>query len=90
MDHGQVKMRHPDPSTKMLRSGFGGQVRSTSPSEPAFGFGTGVRDAALKVGRGGLRPQDTDTQQSSRQRPPGSCSGVGQNPQSSASCNEKC
>lgn len=38
-----------DPSTKMLRSGFGSQVRSTASSEPAFGFGTSVRDAALRV-----------------------------------------
>lgn len=42
-------MRMPDPSTKMLRSGFGSQVRSTSPSEPSFGFGTSVRDASLRV-----------------------------------------
>ncbi len=41
-----------DPSVRMLRSGFGSQVKSTSASEPSFGFGTGVRETALKV-RGG-------------------------------------
>jgi hypothetical protein len=45
----EIRMRMPDPSTKMLRSGFGSQVRSTSPSEPSFGFGTSVRDASLRV-----------------------------------------
>lgn len=49
MDRGRSAMKQPDSSTRMLRSGFGSQVRSTSPSEPAFGFGTSVRDASLRV-----------------------------------------
>lgn len=38
-----------DPSVRMLRSGFGGQVKSTNCTEPQFGFGTGHRDASDKV-----------------------------------------
>lgn len=41
--------RQKDPSTKMLRSGFGDQVRSTQQSNPSFGFGTSVRESGLKV-----------------------------------------
>lgn len=41
--------RPKDPSVKGLRSGFGDQVRSTSPSQPSIGFGSGSRDASLKV-----------------------------------------
>lgn len=47
-----VNLRKKDPSTKMLRSGFGSQVKSASSSEPSWRFGTSVRDVALKV-RGG-------------------------------------
>ena len=39
----------PDPSTKMLRSGFGRQVKSVSPSNPSWGFGTSVRESSTKV-----------------------------------------
>ncbi|MEW5299046.1 MAG: hypothetical protein WDW36_002096 [Sanguina aurantia] len=38
-----------DPSTKMLRSGFGRQVKSFNQSNPSWGFGTGSRDAFLKL-----------------------------------------
>ena len=41
--------RRPDPSTKMLRSSFGKQTKSTAASQPSFGFGTSVREAGLKV-----------------------------------------
>ncbi|KAI8474658.1 MAG: flagellar associated protein [Monoraphidium minutum] len=37
-----------DPSTKMLRSGFGDQVKSTQESCPSIGFGTSVRENGLK------------------------------------------
>eukprot|EP00879_Flechtneria_rotunda_P016706 GHRR01017482.1.p1 GENE.GHRR01017482.1~~GHRR01017482.1.p1 ORF type:complete len:306 (+),score=70.82 GHRR01017482.1:1571-2488(+) len=40
--------RRDDPSVKGLRSGFGSQIRSTSPTNPSFGFGTSVRDASLR------------------------------------------
>lgn len=52
-------MRQPESSTKMLRSGFGSQVRSTSPSEPSFGFGTSVRDASLRVSLGACPARPT-------------------------------
>mmetsp|Transcript_4343 Transcript_4343/g.9399 ORF Transcript_4343/g.9399 Transcript_4343/m.9399 type:complete len:303 (+) Transcript_4343:168-1076(+) len=38
-----------DPSTKMLRSGFGKQVKSPNNTFPAWGFGTSHRDAAAKL-----------------------------------------
>jgi hypothetical protein len=41
--------RQKDPSVRMLRSSFGGQTKSVNTSEPAFGFGTSVRDSGLKV-----------------------------------------
>ena len=44
-----VSLRKKDPTTKQLRSGFGSQTKSTSASEPSWGFGTSVRDASLKV-----------------------------------------
>ena len=42
--------RREDVSVKMLRSGFGKQVVSSSLSSPTVGFGTSVRDSSLKVG----------------------------------------
>lgn len=38
-----------DPTIMMLRSGFGKQVISDDKTDPAFGFGTGARDAYLKL-----------------------------------------
>jgi hypothetical protein len=38
-----------DPSTRMLRSGFGAQVKSTQESCPSVGFGSSHRDASVKV-----------------------------------------
>jgi len=38
-----------DPSTKMLRSSFGSQVKSINASLPAFGFGSSHRDASMKM-----------------------------------------
>jgi len=40
--------RREDVSVKMLRSGFGKQVVSSSLSSPTVGFGTSVRDSSLK------------------------------------------
>lgn len=40
-----------DPALRMLRSGFGKQVKTPTPSNPQWGFGTEHRDAGLKVGR---------------------------------------
>ena len=37
------------PNCRCLRSSFGPQTYSTKLSQPSFGFGTGVRDAANKV-----------------------------------------
>lgn len=42
-------MRQKDESTRSLRSGFGKQVRSTSPSSPSCGFGSSDRDSSLRV-----------------------------------------
>jgi hypothetical protein len=39
-----------DPSTKMLRSGFGKQIKSVSRSNPSWGFGTSMRESSTKVG----------------------------------------
>lgn len=38
-----------DPTVKMLRSGFGKQVKSPNTTEPAWGFGSSDRDASQKV-----------------------------------------
>uniref|UniRef100_A0A383WC15 Flagellar associated protein n=1 Tax=Tetradesmus obliquus TaxID=3088 RepID=A0A383WC15_TETOB len=43
----EFSKRREDPSVKGLRSGFGHQVRSNSPSNPSIGFGSSVRDASL-------------------------------------------
>mmetsp|Transcript_21776 Transcript_21776/g.37140 ORF Transcript_21776/g.37140 Transcript_21776/m.37140 type:complete len:301 (+) Transcript_21776:54-956(+) len=44
-----MTMSKEDPSTKMLRSGFGNQVRSDNSTNPAYGFGSQHRDAYLKL-----------------------------------------
>lgn len=38
-----------DPSTRMLRSGFGKQVKSEANTMPSWGFGTSHRDAFMKL-----------------------------------------
>jgi len=38
-----------DPTLRMLRSGFGKQVKSAEPTQPAYGFGTSHRDAVAKA-----------------------------------------
>lgn len=38
-----------DPSTRLLRSGFGKQVKSEAATHPSWGFGSSHRDAFMKV-----------------------------------------
>jgi hypothetical protein len=38
-----------DPTIKMLRSGFGKQIKTPHSSNPAYGFGSSHRDAFMKV-----------------------------------------
>jgi hypothetical protein len=45
--------KNADASTKMLRSGFGKQVKSVSASNPSWGFGSSVRESSTKVGMNG-------------------------------------